>query len=107
MLPEILSRRRDASLALGQALLRGRYMAAAARMEWNGVPVDTSTLERLRSGWDGIKAGLIAEVDAGYGVYDGLAFRAARFAACLERAGIPWPRLPSGALALDEDTFRD
>src|SRR4051812_28728647 len=57
MLPEILSRRRDAAQAFGQALLRGRYMAAAARMEWNGIPVDTPTLERLRAGWDGIKGG--------------------------------------------------
>ena len=40
-------------IALGQALLRGRYMAAAARMEWTGVPIDTAMLARLRAGWDG------------------------------------------------------
>src|SRR5262249_25375326 len=39
---------RDRRRALGQALLRGRYMAAAARMEWAGVPLDTLALERLR-----------------------------------------------------------
>jgi hypothetical protein len=38
MLPGILGRQGDAATALGQALLRGRYMAAAARMEWAGVP---------------------------------------------------------------------
>jgi DNA polymerase I len=27
---------------LPRALLRGRYMAAVARMEWNGVPIDTT-----------------------------------------------------------------
>ena len=32
---------------LGQALLRGRYMAAVARMEHAGVPVDTAMLGRL------------------------------------------------------------
>jgi hypothetical protein len=33
-------------------------------------------------------------------------FSAVRFAEFLVRAGIPWPRLESGALALDDDTFR-
>ena len=32
---------------LPRALLRGRYMAAAARMERNGVPIDTDTFELL------------------------------------------------------------
>jgi hypothetical protein len=36
-----------------------------------------------------------------------LTFSTARFAAYLQRAGIPWPRLESGALALDDDTFRE
>ena len=107
MLPGILGRQRDARIALGQALLRGRYMAAAARMEWAGVPIDTAMLGRLRAGWGGIKARLVAEVDARYGVYEGTTFKADRFAAYLVAEGIPWPRLASGALALDDDTFRD
>ena len=53
MLPGILGRQRDAAIALGQALLRGRYMAAAARMEWTGVPIDAAMLARLRAGWGG------------------------------------------------------
>jgi hypothetical protein len=54
---------------LPRALLRGRYMTAAARMEWNGVPLDAEALARLRDGWDGIKGRLIAAVDADYGVF--------------------------------------
>jgi hypothetical protein len=54
---------------LARALLRGRYMAAAARMEWNGVPLDIETLTRLRDGWDHIKGRLIAAVDREYGVF--------------------------------------
>jgi DNA polymerase I len=46
MLPGILSRQRDASRALGHALLRGRYMAAAARMER---PASRSTPPRWRA----------------------------------------------------------
>lgn len=54
---------------LPRALLRGRYMAAAARMEWAGVPIDTETLGRLRSSWDKIKGRLVEAVDREYGVY--------------------------------------
>jgi hypothetical protein len=54
---------------LPRALLRGRYMAAAAKMETNGVPVDADALESLRTHWTGIKAELVAAVNADYGVY--------------------------------------
>ena len=56
-------------LDLPRALLRGRYMAAAARMEWNGVALDADTLERLKADWDGIKSRLVRAVDADYGVF--------------------------------------
>ena len=36
-----------------------------------------------------------------------MTFSAARWTDYLARKGIPWPRLPSGALALDDDTFRE
>jgi hypothetical protein len=52
-----------------RALLRGRYMTAAARMEWNGVPLDVEALDRLRQGWDRIKGRLIATVDRDHGVF--------------------------------------
>jgi DNA polymerase I len=93
-------------LNLGQALLRGRYMAAVARMEHTGVPIDVPIFERLTRNWLLIQASLIEEVDQSYGVYDGRTFKAARFEAWLRERGIPWPRLQSGALALDDDTFR-
>jgi hypothetical protein len=53
-----------------RALLRGRYMAAAARMEWLGVPIDVETLKQLRGGWDAIKGRLVAAVDERYGVFE-------------------------------------
>jgi DNA polymerase family A len=95
------------TIDLPRALLRGRYMAAVARMEWAGVPIDTETLGRLRDHWEGIKEGLIARVDADYGVFEGRSFRADRFRAYLARTGLPWPALPSGELALDDDTFKE
>ena len=107
MLSGIVGSGSHPSQALGQALLRGRYMTAVARMEWTGIPIDVGALERLRGHWDAIKGHLIAEVDDRYGVYEGTAFKADRFAAYLARNGIPWPYHPSGSLALDDDTFRD
>jgi DNA polymerase-1 len=91
---------------LARALLRGRYMKAAAAMEWNGVPIDTATLALLREHWTGIQDELIAAIDGDYGVFDGRSFRADRWAEYLARNDIPWPRLESGRLDLSDDTFR-
>lgn len=57
------------TIDVDRALLRGRYMAAAARMEWAGTPIDVDLLDDLRANWDKIKSHLIAAVDADYGVY--------------------------------------
>jgi DNA polymerase-1 len=94
-------------LDLPHALLRGRYTAAAARIEWNGVPIDTETLRRLRASWDNIKEALIAEINSDFGVFQDTTFKLDRFERFLSREGIPWPRLPSGQLDLSDDTFRE
>jgi hypothetical protein len=94
------------SIDLPRALVRGRYMAASARMERNGVPIDTATLQRLKEHWWDIQDQLIAAIDADYNVFDGRTFKAERFARWLEQTGIPWPRLESGRLDLSEDAFR-
>jgi DNA polymerase I len=92
---------------LPRALLRGRYMAAAARIEANGVPIDSEMLARLRAGWSDIQDRLIAEIDRDYGVFEGRTFKHAKFEQWLIRTGTPWPRLPSGQLDLGDDTFRE
>ena len=91
---------------LPRALLRGRYMGAAARMEYAGVPIDTDTLNKLRQHWTSIQDKLIERIDADYGVYENGSFRQHRFEAWLERSGTPWPRLESGRLDLEDETFR-
>jgi hypothetical protein len=90
-----------------RALLRGRYTIAVARMEWNGTPIDTEMLTQLRTNWDAIKSQLIGEVNQDYGVYVDGSFSAKRWGEWLARHGIAWPQLESGALALDDDTFRE
>jgi hypothetical protein len=102
-------------LDLPRALLRARYMAAAARMEWNGVPIDVDTVARLRGSWDRIKGRLVAAVNRDYGVYvpagkqgtGPLRFSEKRWAAYLATKGIPWPLLDSGRLDLEDDTFKE
>ena len=91
---------------LPRALLRGRYMKAAAAMEFAGVPIDTSTLALLREYWTVIQDELIQKIDADYGVYNGRVFKAERWEQYLARRGIPWPRLESGRLNLSDDAFR-
>jgi hypothetical protein len=101
-------------LDLPRALLRGRYMAAAARMEWDGVPIDTDTLDLLRKYWARIKVRLIEEINRDYGVWvpstsrpGELGFSEKRWAEYLRGKRIPWPLLESGRLAMDDDTFRE
>ena len=90
----------------GRALLRGHYMASAGIVENNGIPLDHLLFARLVRHWPSIKLGLIETVDVEFGVYDGGRFVEARFDTFLGRNNIPWPRHPSGRLALDDDTFR-
>jgi len=91
---------------LGRALLRGRYVAALGIVENNGIPIDTELHERLIQHWPVILKNLIREVDADFGIYNDGHFVQARFADYLCHHNIPWPRLPSGQLKLDDETFR-
>jgi hypothetical protein len=91
---------------LGHAVMRGRYMASVGIMQDHGIPVDLPLLTKLRERWTDIQDALISAIDQDYQVYDGRRFVAAKFADYLVRAGIPWPRTDSGALKLDDETFR-
>ena len=70
LLPEMASR-----ISIDHALIRGRYMQAAARMESSGIPVDLPLLERLRANWESIQDKLIEDVDKDYGVFEGRVFK--------------------------------
>ena len=90
-----------------QALVRGRYMEVVGRVENRGVPVDDEIHARLAERWHDIRLKLIEIIDQQYGVYIGTTFKSELFERYLARSGIPWPRLDSGALCLDESTFKD
>src|SRR5512132_1357020 len=82
-------------------------MISSAQIEWNGVPIDICTLERLRRHWLDIQDSLIAAIDADFGVFDGRTFKHNRFTVYLENAGIPWPQLVSGELDMSDKAFRE
>ena len=102
-----LLHRMSPHLDVPRALLRGRYMKAAAHMEHCGVPIDTEAYSALREHWPHIQEKLIRRIDARYGVYEGLSFKVDRFEKWLEKHAVPWPRLKSGRLALKDDIFRE
>ena len=87
---------------LPRALFRGRYMGNLAVVESYGVPIDIPTITLAQKHWIDIQDELIADIDVDYGVYDGRSFREERFEAFCERLNIPWPRLESGRLDLDD-----
>ncbi len=89
------------------ALLRGRYVKVVADMEWCGVPVDAAVLDQLRERWSDFQAHLIGVVDREFNVYEGARFKAVRWEAWLADNHVAWPRLASGALKLDDDTFKE
>ena len=96
-----------AQIDLPRALLRGRYMAAAASVERAGIPIDTETLGMVRKHWVTIKAELIRAVDSDFGVYEGSSFKANGWIRYCNEHGMMWPTLPSGAPDLKDETFKD
>jgi DNA polymerase-1 len=94
-------------ISLPHALLRGRYMAAVARMEYAGIPIDAPILDSIRTNWKAIKQGLVDEVNNDFGVYEGTTFKQSLFLEYLIRHNIQWPLLATGKPKLDERTFQE
>jgi hypothetical protein len=89
-----------------RALWRGRYTIAVARMERVGVPVDVPLHRRLSANWPALRHELIANVNQTFAVFDDHdTFKTEKFIGYVLQRNLPWPKLPSGALALDGDTF--
>lgn len=89
-----------------RAVWRGNYMAATAHIAHHGIPIDADLYRRLVERWDSLQHTLIERVDARYGVFVGDSFNRKQFAAFLVQHGIPWPRLPSGQLQLEQQVFK-
>jgi DNA polymerase I len=102
---ELLFGTTEGLLDVPRALLRGRYMGAVAAMERHGTPLDAPLFRLLAQQWERIEEGLIERMDPA-GLWEGRSFRYAAFEDFLRQRAIAWPRLDSGRLALDDQTFR-
>lgn len=90
---------------LPRALVRGRYVAALAQIEANGIPIDVGTYGRLRSDWPRFLKELCEDVDKDYGVFDDGRFRSDLWLGYCNYRQIPWPLLDGGKPDLKQATF--
>ena len=74
------------------AQLRGRYMAAVAVEEWNGIPIDVELFTRIRDRREQIQLGLIATWIPHMMFMKGLHSATGNSSGGLIEHGIPWPR---------------
>jgi hypothetical protein len=104
MLPQI----RALPNGLGQAVIRGQYSAAEARMNRCGIPIDVELHSRIYAHKDGICTDLIDQLDGGrYGVYQDGSFRYGLFDAYLFDHRMEWPRTSTGQPNTEDETFKD
>src|SRR5262249_5123698 len=73
---------------LPRALLRGKYMQTAARMETAGIPLNMPMLRRIQAAWPALRLHLIREIDTQYGVYEGSTFKMQAWDAWCQRQHI-------------------
>jgi DNA polymerase I len=99
---------------LGIALYHGEFAAVSAVMEHSGVPIDMVNFPPLADAkvWRAVRDEMVPVVDTQYGVYVRNAvgdwtFNMECFNAYLNREGIAWPRLESGALDMRRKTFEN
>lgn len=91
---------------LPRALIRGSYIKSVAHIENHGVPIDKKTYLLIKEKLPNIKDKLIQRVDPNGEIYEGTTFKLDKFTKYLVNKNISWPQLPSGHLALDDETFK-
>jgi len=90
----------------GQALLRGDYTKAVARMEWVGIPLDMELWKRLEDRWDDVRRHFISLENHKFNcVYEGTTFKQNRFQEYLTSLGIIWPITETGRPVLRDETW--
>src|SRR5262249_17387048 len=95
--------------SLPHAMFRAKNQWAVAQQERRGVPVNLPLVARARRNWQGMRRGLVDELDRPFGCYeigaDGVPhWRRELFTDYLRRNGMlnHWGRLESGQLAEDD-----
>jgi hypothetical protein len=88
-----------------QALWRGDYMFASGYIEHVAIPVDIARYHRIKERFGFLRHELITQGDR-FGIYVNDRFNHARLAALATSLGISWPRLPTGVLRTDGETWK-
>jgi hypothetical protein len=90
-----------------QAVARGRYTVALARVEAAGIPLDVKTNGLLYEHREPIRLKLIEEAGLPFSIYEDSSFDTEAFGAYLAQRDIIWPLTPTGRLSTAEDVFED
>jgi DNA polymerase I-like protein with 3'-5' exonuclease and polymerase domains len=90
-----------------QALARGRYTAAVAKVEALGIPIDRELYPQLRQHRQVLRRELVESAGERYGVFDDTKFDQDGFESYLADEAIPWPRTPTGRLVTRDETFEE
>jgi DNA polymerase I len=97
--------------SLPHAMMRANFQWALAQQERRGIPIDLPMITRIRTRWEGMRSGLVDELDKPFGCYevvDGVAhWREEWFARYVRRNGMSWPTREDGSLDQKEATFRE
>jgi DNA polymerase-1 len=94
---------------LEQALIRGEYAKALAKMTVTGCPINVPLHDAIICNWDAIRSGLLDSV-AHYGIFDSSGtFKYDRFATIIEDLGASdvWPVTNSGHYSTKSADFRN
>ncbi len=107
MLSRILGEAADPSRRMHQALLRGTYGQALAYCEHRGIPVHAARVESYRRHWPAIIQGLREKSQERWGLYtEKGSIEPMRYAAILDRNGVPLPATPKGNLSTNYKALR-
>jgi hypothetical protein len=97
--------------SLPHAMFRAKVQWSIAQQERRGVPINLPLFSHTKRHWQGMRAGLVDELDEPFRCYetvDGVPhWRRERFADYIRRNNMSWRKLDSGQLAEDDDTFKE
>jgi DNA polymerase I len=97
--------------SLKHAVFRSKFQWATAQHQHRGIPMDGVLLPRLRRHWQGVRLGLVTELDQPFGCFEvvnGVAhWREQRFANYVRANRMSWPLRADGKLDQRTDTIEE
>ena len=92
---------------ISQALFAGAAKAATAKVEFDGIPINTELLATIQENFPAIKETMIAELNAEIDVFENGVMKYTKFYEMVKRNDLlsVWPVTATGKLKTDEDTI--